>query len=241
MLTRRALAFSALVPPALGLPLNARAQTAEPWRQADRLYTDEFRAGLENWVIEAEQPARVAAADGVLELDAPAGLTAWFRPRLEGPLLIAYQAQAVYEGGRNDRISDLNAFWMATDVRSPGDLLASSRSGAFAGYDLLKTYYVGQGGNYNSSTRLRRYVGRPGERPMLPQHDLKDARALLQPNRWVAVQLVAYDGLIQYWADGRKLFELRDQDPYRSGWFGLRTTWSRLRFKDFSVWRLAAA
>ena len=59
---------------------------------------------------------------------------------------------------------------------------------------------------------------------MLPQHDLKDARALLQPNRWVHVQLVAYGDLIQYWADGRKLFEMRDPDAYAAGWFGLRTT-----------------
>ncbi|PXA92526.1 Tat pathway signal sequence domain protein [Caulobacter sp. D4A] len=238
MLTRRTLALSAL---ALPLANAARAQVPEPWRKADRLYTDNFTQGLTNWTIEAEKPAAVKAENGVLELDAPAGLTAWFKPRLQGPLLIEYQALAVYEGGRNDRISDLNAFWMATDVRSPDDLFASPRSGAFADYDLLKTYYVGQGGNYNSSTRLRRYVGRAGDRPMLPQHDLKDARTLLQPNRWVAVQLVAYDGLIQYWADGRKLFELADQDPYRSGWFGLRTTWSRLRFKDFAVWRLAGA
>jgi len=238
MLTRRSLALSAL---ALPLATGARAQTAEPWRKANRLYTDDFTQGLANWVVEAEQPSKVTAANGILELDAPAGLTAWFKPRLTAPVLIEYQALAVYEGGRNDRISDLNAFWMATDVRSPDDLFASPRTGAFAGYDLLKTYYVGQGGNYNSSTRLRRYVGRPGDRPMLPQHDHKDARALLQPNRWVAVQLVAYEGLVQYWADGRKLFELRDQDPYASGWFGLRTTWSRLRFKDFSVWKLAGA
>ncbi|KSB90922.1 Tat pathway signal sequence domain protein [Caulobacter vibrioides] len=240
MLTRRALALSALALP-LATTTAARAQAGERWRKADRLHTDDFTHGLADWTIEAEQPSRVTAANGILELDAPAGLTAWFKPRLSGPLLIEYQALAVYEGGRNDRISDLNAFWMATDVRSPDDLFASPRTGAFAGYDLLKTYYVGQGGNYNSSTRLRRYVGRPGDRPMLPQHDLKDARALLQPNRWVAVQLVAYDGLVQYWADGRKLFELRDQDPYASGWFGLRTTWSRLRFKDFSVWRLTGA
>jgi hypothetical protein len=56
----------------------------------------------------------------------------------------------------------------------------------------------------------------------------------------VTVQLVAFDDLIQYWADGRKLFELRDAVPYRSGWLGLRTTWSHLQFKEFSVWRLAA-
>ncbi|MGH1559213.1 DUF6250 domain-containing protein [Caulobacter segnis] len=59
---------------------------------------------------------------------------------------------------------------------------------AFADYDTLKTYYVGQGGNYNSSTRFRRYVGRAGDRPMLPQHDHAAADEMLTPNRWTTVR-----------------------------------------------------
>jgi hypothetical protein len=57
---------------------------------------------------------------------------------------------------------------MARDADG-GSPLAHPRTGAFADYDTLKTYYVGQGGNGNTSTRFRRYVGRPGERPLLPR------------------------------------------------------------------------
>jgi hypothetical protein len=124
------------------------------------LYTDDFRRGLDRWLVEAEKPARVEVAGGMLELDTPEGLSVWFRPELAGPVMIEYQAQAVSAGGPNDRVSDLNAFWMATDPRSPGDLIAKPRSGAFADYDQLQTYYVGQGGNANTTTRFRRYVGR---------------------------------------------------------------------------------
>jgi hypothetical protein len=86
----------------------------------------------------------------------------------------------------HDRVSDLNAFWMARDAErgSPWPILAA---GAFADYDTLKTYYVGQGGNGNTSTRFRRYVGRPGERPLLPEHDHAAADEMLVPNRWQTV------------------------------------------------------
>ncbi|MGR4862316.1 DUF6250 domain-containing protein [Caulobacter sp. LARHSG274] len=215
----------------------APALAAGPYRVGHHLYTDDFRHSLGRWAIEAEKPARVAAADGVLDLDAPAGLTLWFRPELVGPVMIQYQAQAVSAGGPNDRVSDLNAFWMAREI-SGDSPLAHPRTGAFADYDTLKTYYVGQGGNGNTTTRFRRYVGRPGQRPLLPQHDHAAAAEMLAPNRWTTVRLVADGELIQYWSDGRKLFELRDPEPYTSGWFGLRTTQSHLRMREFRVFAL---
>jgi hypothetical protein len=219
---------------------RASARAREPWRVGKRLYTDDFRHGLGRWLVEAEEPARVEAANGVLELDTPEGLSAWFRPELTGPVMIEYQAQAVSVGGPNDRISDLNAFWMATDPRSPGDLVARPRSGAFADYDQLQTYYVGQGGNANTTTRFRRYVGRDGDRPLLPENDRKGAEDLLVPNAWQTVRLIAFGGLIQYWRDGRKVFEYRDGAPYTRGWFALRTTRSHLRIRDFKVFALKA-
>lgn len=216
--------------------LTATPALAAPRR---RLHADDFRRGLKQWTLEAEKPAKVSVQDGVLDIDTPAGLTLWFRPELVGPVAVEYQAQAVSAGGPDDRVSDLNAFWMArnADGSSP---LASPRSGAFADYDTLKTYYVGQGGNGNTSTRFRRYVGRPGDRPLLPQHDHAGADEMLVPNRWQTVRLVADGGLIQYWNDGRKLFELNDAEPYTRGWFGLRTTWSHLRVRRFRVYRPAA-
>jgi len=206
-------------------------------RRGRRLHADDFRHGLDQWVLEAEKPARVTAKDGVLDIDTPAGLTLWFRPELIGPVLIQYEAQAVSAGGPHDRVSDLNAFWMARDARG-GSPLDRPRSGAFADYDTLKTYYVGQGGNANTSTRFRRYVGRPGERPLLPQHDHAAAHEMLVPNRWQTVRLVADGGRIQYWNDERKLFELNDAEPYTRGWFGLRTTLSHLRVRRFRVYAL---
>lgn len=210
---------------------------AESYRRGRRLYADDFRRGLDQWALEAEKPAKVTAHGGVLDIDTPAGLTLWFRPELVGPTMLEYEAQAVSAGGPNDRVSDLNAFWMARDVSGESPL-ARPRSGAFADYDTLKTYYVGQGGNTNTSTRFRRYVGRPGDRPLLPQHDHAAADEMLVANRWQTVRLIADDGLIQYWNDGRKLFELRDAKPYTRGWFGLRTTQSHLRVRRFKVFGL---
>lgn len=199
-----------------------------------RLHADDFRHGLERWVIEAEKPATVTAKHGVLDIVAPAGFTAWFKRELRGPVAISYEAQAVSAGGSFDRVSDLNAFWMAREADG-GSPLEHPRSGAFADYDTLKTYYVGQGGNTNTTTRFRRYVGRPGDRPLLPQHDHAAADEMLTPNRWTSVRLVADGERIEYWSDGRRLFEHRDSEPYTRGWFGLRTTQSHLRIRSFAV------
>lgn len=216
----------------------AFASGAEPYRRGRRLYADDFRRGLDQWIVEAEKPARVSAQNGELDIETPVGLTLWFRPELTGPTMIEYEAQAVSAGGPYDRVSDLNAFWMAREVSGESPL-ARPRSGAFADYDTLKTYYVGQGGNGNTSTRFRRYVGRAGDRPLLPEHDHAAADEMLVANRWQTVRLVADGGLIQYWSDGRKLFELRDAEPYTRGWFGLRTTQSHLRVRRFGVFALA--
>lgn len=207
--------------------------------QGKRLHADDFR-DLKHWTIEAEKPATVTAKDGVLDIIAPAGLTVWFKPELVGPVAITYQAQAVSEGGPFDRVSDLNCFWMAREADG-GSPLERPRSGAFADYDTLKTYYVGQGGNTNTSTRFRRYVGRAGDRPMLPQHDHSAADELLTPNRWTTVRLIADGQRIEYWSDGRRLFEHQDPQPYTRGWFALRTTQSHLRVRQFEVFRLLPA
>jgi hypothetical protein len=209
-----------------------------PYRREQRLFADDFRHGLDQWAIEAEKPATVQARGGALEITTPGGLTAWFKPELIGPVAITYQAQAVSAGGPYDRVSDLNAFWMAREVDG-GSPLDHPRSGAFVDYDTLETYYVGQGGNSNTTTRFRRYVGRPGERPLLPRHDHAAPEDMLTPNRWVSVRLVADGRRIEYWSDGRRLFDLDDPAPYQRGWFGLRTTQSHLRIRDFAIFRLA--
>ena len=90
------------------------------------LYQDDF-VSAENWVLEAEQPARVVARDGVLDIDTPAGVTLWFKHPLTGPVEIEFDATAVAAGGPNDAVSDLNVFWMARDRDGSAP---SPRSGA---------------------------------------------------------------------------------------------------------------
>ncbi|MRL68733.1 DUF6250 domain-containing protein [Brevundimonas sp. SPF441] len=212
---------------------------ALPRSGARRLYADDFRHDLDQWLVELEQgQGTVRAADGVMTFDVPKGATAWFRPELTSPVEIRFTAQAVSGGGVHDRVSDLNCFWMADDPRSPGDLLARPRSGAFADYDELRTYYVGLGGNSNTSSRFRRYVGN-GERPLLPQHDLSASEDLIVANRPYRVRLIANGSRIEYWRDDRRMFILDDPAPYCRGWFGVRTTWNHMTVRDFSVWTVA--
>jgi alpha-L-rhamnosidase len=203
------------------------------------LHTDDFQNGTANWSAELEKGGTVTARGGKLVIDVPAGCTVWFKRQLEGPLLIEYDAMVVRAGGPNDRASDLNCFWMATDARSPtGGLFDVERTGAFADYHALRCYYVGLGGNNNSTTRFRRYVGSPTTRPLLREHDLSEAQFLITPNVKRKIQLVACDGLIQYWYDRKKIFELKDARPYTRGWFAFRTVSNHMTIENFEVRRL---
>ncbi|MGP7795463.1 DUF6250 domain-containing protein [Sphingomonas sp. CLY1604] len=192
---------------------------------------------LRDWVVEAESPdTRVTVRAGVIDVDSPKGVTLWSRRPVTAPVTIAFEAMAVQAGGANDRVSDLNAFWMASDADG-GSVLAHRRSGAFAAYDDLKTYYVGIGGNRNSTTRFRRYVGQPGNRPLLPEHDLSAPDTLLRPNVWTRIRLIVDGRHVAVERDGRRLFTLADDHPYTRGHWGLRTTWSHLRIRRISVTR----
>jgi hypothetical protein len=210
-----------------------------PFRIAKLLYADDFRGGLGRWTAELEKPGLVAAKDGLLEMDVPAGCTVWFRPELSSPVMIEYEATMIQRGGANDRVSDLNCFWMARDARSPKNLFATKRTGKFADYNQLLAYYVGQGGNGNTTTRFRRYIGDPELRPLLPEHDLAAAGVLLQPNTPHRIQLVANGGRIQYYDNGKLIFDFHDAAPYERGRFGFRTTFSHLAIRNFKVYRLS--
>ena len=193
------------------------------------LFSDDFNGPLsDRWFVEAEPGGSVAARDGMLDVDVPGGCTVWFKPCIDGPVEIEFDAVAVNRGRPNDRVSDLNCFWMARDARSPHDVFATRRGGRFEEYNPLTGYYVGLGGNANTTSRFRRYIGDPIVRPLLPQHDLRSPDDLLVPNRWQSIRLVAQGRTIRYFRDGRLMFELDDAQPYTSGWFAFRTVHSHL-------------
>ena len=205
---------------------------------SDVIYANDFKTGTADFMIEQEQPAVVTAKAGVLSIDAPAGVTVWLKQKLGGPVSIEYDATAVQQGGPNDRVSDLNCFWMADTAERRGDLLATPRSGQFADYDTLTCYYVGYGGNANTTTRFRRYIGQKSNRPLRPGDEYTDAAHLLKPNASVHLKLIADGHRVAFWRDGERLFSMDDVRPYRDGWFGFRSVKSHLEIRNLVVRRL---
>ncbi|MFJ8079522.1 DUF6250 domain-containing protein [Streptomyces sp. NPDC096205] len=217
---------------ALAALAPAGLASASP-RHGRLLAHDDFRHGLGRWATELQDGGTVTASGGVLEVDVPAGVTVWFRQRLEGPYVLEYTAVPVSEGGVNDRVSDLNNFWNAVDARSPHDLFATPRGGALAEYDHLRTYYAGYGANGNTTTRLRRYVGEAGVRPLVYDY----TEPLLVPNQPHHVRIVSAGSRVQWWNNGRLVFDYTDPEPYTGGHFAFRTVWSHFRISEFRIWR----
>lgn len=207
--------------------LPACLQAEEP------LHRDDFRHGLTAWVVEQQPGGSVTVADGRMLITDTGGCTVWFRERLTAPVTIRYTAR-VTSGGR---VSDLNCFWMADDPARPGDLFGPGhgRTGKFATYDRLRTYYVGYGGNTNTTTRFRRYDG-SGARPLHPEHDLGGPEFRLRAEHAYEIALVAgVDGRVQFIRDGVVVFDWTDPEPLRRGWFGFRTVDSRIEITNFRV------
>jgi len=200
------------------------------------IFAADFEAALDPalWVTEIAPQAgsTVQARDGKLVLDTRGGVTVWLNKKLSGNLLIEYRRRVLMQGGANDRLSDLNQFWMASDPRADTPF---GRDGVFESYDGLQMYYAGIGGNSNTSTRLRKYAGN-GERRLLQEHS--DAAHLLQANQEYLVQSVTRDGSTAVFVDGRRYFSFTDPEPLRSGYFGLRSTWSRQEVSALRIYQL---
>lgn len=195
-------------------------------------------ADLRAWAVEQMPGGTVTTEAGALVITDVGGSTIWLREKLTAPVVISYEATVVVQGGPHDRLSDLNCFWMANDPRAPGTppfAPTLARTGKFSDYDSLHLYYVGYGGNTNSTTRFRRYDATPA-RPLLPEHDLSDKKFLLNPNRAYRIELTALpDGTVQFRRDGELIFDYRDPSPLRSGWFALRTVKSHLVIRDLRI------
>src|SRR5690606_5502670 len=99
-------------------------------------------------------------------------------------------------------------------------------------YDSLSLYYVGMGGNTNTTTRFRKYVG-DGTKPLLYEHDRK-----LEANHTYHVRTEVVDGVTTFTVDGQELFRHNDPDPLTSGYFGLRSTYSCQAIDNVRIYRL---
>lgn len=194
-------------------------------------------SNLRAWAVEQMPGGNVTTREGALVIEDAAGCTLWFREKLTAPVEISYTVTVVSAGGPHDRVSDLNCFWMANDPAQPAAppfASGQARTGKFSDYDSLLTYYVGCGGNENTTTRFRRYDG-TAARPLLPEHDLRAPKFLLAPNQTYRIRLIARAGVAEFWRDGERLFTFRDPAPLTGGWFAFRTVHSHLVIRDFHV------
>lgn len=204
------------------------------YKKGRLLYKDDFDPALKNWVAEfpAKQESGVTAKKGKLVIDVQDGATVWFTKKLPDNILIEYTRTVIIKGGRNDRLSDLNQFCMAAD---PANDNLFTRKGAFGEYDSLRLYYVGMGGNTNTTTRFRKYTGN-GERVLYG--DSTDKEHLLQANKEYQIRTVVYKGFVQFFVNGSRFFSFRDPEPLHDGYFGFRTTQSRQEISNFRVFAL---
>ena len=199
------------------------------------MYSDNFQNGTSNWMAEFEKPetSTLKIIDGKLDVSSSVGATVWFKTKLSGNIMITYDETLIDAGGINDRVSDMNVFWMATDPAKPNGMI--KRDGKFSSYDNLNLYYAGVGGHYNKFTRFRKYNS-DGNKPVLKEYS--DAAHLLVGNKKYSIIIIVYNGLIQYYLNNELYWELKDETPYTEGYFGFRTTISHQQFENFKVFRI---
>lgn len=200
---------------------------------------------LNHWLLEADNSAgeaQVSLRGGQLHLQAPKGATLWYDRRFQGNIFFEFESCIVNDGCGFDRLSDMNCFWMAVDPAHPFDLKAGTeaRQGVFVNYYRMDMYYLGYGGNHNSTTRFRRYeanedaVTNPEARPAILT-EYTDARHLLKPNHWYKNRIEVNDGHVRYWMDGKLLVDFEDGQAYDEGWFAFRTTQAHSAYRKFRV------
>ena len=195
------------------------------------------------WRVESESPDyRVTFRGDTCEILSPKGLTLWRKEKMRQGMTVEYDACVVDEGQDSDRLSDMNCFWLASDPKAK-DLWARAqwRSGIFVRCYTLQMYYLGYGGNHNTTTRFRRYDGDEAgvddanKRPAILK-EYTDADHLLKANHWYHVKIESKHGHTRFFIDGECIVDYLDPQPLESGWFGFRTTLSRTRITNFKAY-----
>jgi rhamnogalacturonan endolyase len=200
------------------------------------IFEDNFSKSIspKRWKIEMENlpKSSVITQDSALFLDTKGGITLWLRKKLKGNYKITYLRTVIMNNGINDRLSDMNQFWLAGSGKKD---FFSNRTGKFEEYDSLKLYYVGMGGNYNTTTRFRKYQGN-GEKTLLSEKN--DSLHLLKPNLEYKITIIVQDKTTSFWIDEQCIFSQTDSGLLQEGYFGFRSTFSHQKIRRFKIYRL---
>ncbi len=195
-----------------------------------------------DWVVEAHSPlTTTVVTDGSVEVVTPKGLTLWYDELLTGDYQISYKVKFIMEGGEYDRLSDLNCFWGASDPENPKDIFERSiwRNGEFGKYNTLDLFYVGYGGNHNTTTRFREYraeflsEGMDAVKPVIKEYT--DEANRLKPNVWMNIVIKVKGTQTSYSMNGEEIFSLEIPQGRGDGYFGIRLLESHTIISDFSI------
>lgn len=202
------------------------------------LFKSDFSKPLncKKWIAEIDQipghTSTVYTHNNALVLDTWGGVTVWLNQKLNGDLQIEYDRVVRMGKGCNDRIGDLNQFWMATDPKK-ADLF--TRNGKFEEYDNLSLYYVGVGGHSNTFTRFRKYLT-PASKPVINEYT--DQKHLLEAEKVYHIKIIVKDGRSSFWINGECWFNYMDPNPLTTGYFGFRSLQSRQEIKNLRIYTL---
>lgn len=198
---------------------------------------------MRDWTPEeASGKLHIVQNKDTMEIIAYNGLTLWYNHRLTGDYQIKYKVKMIMAGNDYDRLSDLNCFWGANDPKNPENIFADGhwRRGLFDRYNSLNLYYVGYGGNHNSTTRFRKYYSeyfnsdkdKDKVRPIIKEY--KDNDHLLKPNKWYEICIYVRDNKTSYIVNGEVFFEKEIEDGECDGHFGFRLLKNHTVITDIS-------
>ncbi len=236
------------------------------------LHSDNFEddSSLLKWTVQQnfsdDIEGFVKINNGSMEVLSHTGCTIWFNKLIKGAVTITYKV--FVPENRNTEFGivprDVNTFWMAGDPVSTSNILSSDKyNGRFRAYHSIHGYYASLGGRDNTTTRLRIYPrthnGIKIEHVALNDKDNVEGYKIL-PEREQVVQLVSFNGIVQFIVDGQIVYEIgygkkviQTKDGkknreviysenihpvYNEGYFGFRLTHSHHYYSDFKVYRL---
>lgn len=202
------------------------------------LFKADFSKPLDckDWVAEIDNlpghTSTVYTDNNALVLNTWGGVTVWLNKKLSGNIQIEYDRVVRMGKGCNDRMGDLNQFWMATD---PKNANLFTRRGKFQEYDDLHLYYVGIGGHFNTTTRFRKYLT-PASKPVIKEYT--DSNHLLEAEKVYHIKITVKKGTSSFWVNGECWFNYADSNPLTSGYFGFRSLQSRQEIKNLRIYAL---
>ncbi|MFC2076686.1 DUF6250 domain-containing protein [candidate division KSB1 bacterium] len=195
-------------------------------------FQDDFALDLRYWWWEGGEPK---IDDGELCLDGRGPSILWCRIPFRGKISIEYTARAILGLGGNDRLSDLNFYWMTSHRSKQMDVqqfFESRSAGELDPDGNYRAYRLENGGDDNRVTRLVRFDPDSGRTVLV---EYRDRNLLLEPNQDYRYRLLIGYWLLEVYRDDELVLRIDDPNLITPGYFGLASQDSHVHFDNVRV------